>query len=468
MKSNTRFNQNKRGIECLNCQQPLNSIDNFCSNCGQVNDLKPLSIKQYLTEFLSGFFSFDTRTLNTVFPLIFKPGKVTNEYIHGERMKYVNPFQLYLHTSIIFFLITGIFSSIDSYKKVADNYNSEKFTEQKKDSLINIAKQDLNKTKKELTGTNFNNGLLKVNIPEMNIIKSKKDSVLTNSEIKKLIIQKSDSLFNYKKFQVTINDSLISIKEKDQIIDKLILNKTIKLYRKLIKDKSFENDSLKDFQNFKLLFINNIDKNLLQNNYTYKVSEKSKLDNDDKFISDLLGESFFKKISSFKDCKTKNAGRALDSLGYKRTTSNVFWFKKAKEIKALQHDKDAQSVYFSNAISKIAIVLFFMLPVFALFMKLFYIRRKANYTEHLIFIFHTQTVFFLLLLLEIIIERTFNTSVGIPVFILLFLVYLFIAMLKFYKQSKWKTFFKFILLNITYFFLSIIGSIFVMFLAFLM
>ncbi len=132
MKSNTRFNKNKRGIECLNCYQPISHRDNFCSNCGQVNDTKPLSIKQYITELLGGFFAFDTRTLKTLKPLLLKPGKVTNAYIHGSRMKYVNPFQLYLHTSIIFFLITGLLMSIDNYDNmVANSIKKEKITTKK-------------------------------------------------------------------------------------------------------------------------------------------------------------------------------------------------------------------------------------------------------------------------------------------------------------------------------------------------
>ncbi|QCX40249.1 hypothetical protein FF125_18005 [Aureibaculum algae] len=60
MKSTTRFSKNKRGIECLNCKQPLSSQDNFCSNCGQVNDLQPLSVKQF---FLNSFLVFSHLTL---------------------------------------------------------------------------------------------------------------------------------------------------------------------------------------------------------------------------------------------------------------------------------------------------------------------------------------------------------------------------------------------------------------------
>lgn len=466
MKSNTRFDQNKRGIECLNCKQPISNIDNFCSNCGQVNDLKPLSIKQYLTEFLSGFFSFDTRTLNTITPLIFRPGKVTNEYIHGERMKYVNPFQLYLHTSIVFFLITGVFSSIDSYKNIADNYKKGEVSEQKKDSLLNEAKKEVNKGIEEVKNKlNKNN----ISLPNINEIIDKENSIqlIGESEIKKQIIKNSGSLFISKKFRDAVNDTLLSHEEKDKIINNLIINNVSNLYGKLVSNDTIKTDLLNDFQNFKTIYITNLEEKLVEHKIDYKISEKAKTHTENLDVSGFLGKSFYNKISHFQASKTKNAGRALDSLGYKRTTTNVFWFKKVKEVKTLMSNKEARRTFANNAISKIGIVLFIMLPVFALFMKLFYIRRKINYTEHLIFIFHTQTVFFFFLLLEIIIERTFKTSIGIPVFIILFLTYLFIALRNFYKQSKWKTFFKFILLNMTYFFLTIIGVVIVGFLAFL-
>ena len=121
MKSTTRFTQNMRGIECLNCKQLISDNDNFCSNCGQVNDELPLSIKQFISEFFAGFFSFDSRFLKTFVPLLFKPGKVSKDYIEGKRRRYVNPFQLYLHVTILFFLVLGLFMAIEGYKISEDS-----------------------------------------------------------------------------------------------------------------------------------------------------------------------------------------------------------------------------------------------------------------------------------------------------------------------------------------------------------
>ena len=92
-----------KGLECLNCKQPLDGHENFCSYCGQKNTIKQLSITNFISNLFSGFFSYDSRFWRTFIPLLTKPGKVSKEYIEGKRARFVNPFQLYLNISIIFF-----------------------------------------------------------------------------------------------------------------------------------------------------------------------------------------------------------------------------------------------------------------------------------------------------------------------------------------------------------------------------
>ncbi len=66
------------------------------------------------------------------------------------------------------------------------------------------------------------------------------------------------------------------------------------------------------------------------------------------------------------------------------------------EAQSEQAKEDGNSLT-EKIMSKISIVLFIFLPVFTLFLMLIYIRRSFTYMEHLVFVFHTQTVFFLLL-----------------------------------------------------------------------
>ncbi|AFU68989.1 hypothetical protein P700755_002199 [Psychroflexus torquis ATCC 700755] len=93
-----------RTESCLNCEHHLDISDGFCSYCGQKNSSKPLNLKELLVEFFSGLISYDSRFRKTISALVFRPGKLSKEYIQGKRIKYVNPFRFFISTAIIFFL----------------------------------------------------------------------------------------------------------------------------------------------------------------------------------------------------------------------------------------------------------------------------------------------------------------------------------------------------------------------------
>ncbi|WP_299666290.1 DUF3667 domain-containing protein [uncultured Polaribacter sp.] len=150
---------------------------------------------------------------------------------------------------------------------------------------------------------------------------------------------------------------------------------------------------------------------------------------------------------------------ALDSLGYDKNFTNRFLYTRAKTANSLVK-KDSRDKYFNDLLSYGSVSLFVFLPFFTLFLKLFYIRRKFNYVDHLVFVFHTQTVFFMLLTILYLIS--FFTDVKHAwIFIILFLLYLFIAMKKFYKQGYFKTFIKFLMLNFVYVLMGGIGVVIV-------
>ena len=170
------------------------------------------------------------------------------------------------------------------------------------------------------------------------------------------------------------------------------------------------------------------------------------------------------------DKKHKNAKaiEALDSLNYEKTRWNVYYYKKAQDINKLRNDEGQIKNYLEKVFSKISIALFFLLPVFTLFLALIYFRHKRNYTEHLVFVFNVQTVFFLFLLFSFILNRLVNTDIEfiISMFVLIFLFYLYKSLRNFYKQGRLKTIIKFILLNFAYFFLATIGTIIISFITF--
>jgi len=81
--------------------------------------------------------------------------------------------------------------------------------------------------------------------------------------------------------------------------------------------------------------------------------------------------------------------------------------------------------------------------------------------EHLVFVFNTQTVFFLLLLIFYLLNFLVDMENTAWVFILLFLLYLYKAMRNFYNQSRLKTILKYFIANSFYLFLGFIGLLIV-------
>ena len=156
---------------------------------------------------------------------------------------------------------------------------------------------------------------------------------------------------------------------------------------------------------------------------------------------------------------------SLDSLKHKKTFLNRFMYNRAKMINSFVDEEESQEQFLNQMLSYGSVALFIFLPFFTIFLKLFYIRRDYNYVDHLIFVFHTQTVFFMLLSIYFLLE-IFGVKPQLWIFTILFLLYLFIAMRKFYNQGYFKTFIKFIFLNICYFIISSIGISIVLLISF--
>lgn len=85
--------------------------------------------------------------------------------------------------------------------------------------------------------------------------------------------------------------------------------------------------------------------------------------------------------------------------------------------------------------SKMPLILFLILPVLALILKVFYLRKGIYYVDHLIFAFYTQSALFMLLTIGIIVDTIFGTSMELLFSILLFF-YLYFSLRRVYQQSR--------------------------------
>jgi hypothetical protein len=299
----------KKSNYCLNCKASIGDA-NYCSNCGQLNTDKRLPVKHFLKDLFGDVFTFDSKFFRSIFPLVLKPGHLTNEYLTGRRANYIYPIRLYIFTTFLFFFVVTINTKIDQ-----QNFDEEESS----------AKASFSADSMEVILNKYN-----VFIPE-----GVKDQI------------KND-----------LDSSLVSQK----------------------------NDS-----NIKFDFGNSDSKN---------------------------------SLSQYLNKKAKY----LTNMG-----------------------KEGGTLFWKEMINQIPKVLFILLPMFALFLKILYIRRKILYIEHLIFSLHIHTFIFLYLLLALLLPYWYI----ILTIILGIFLHLFLSMKNVYQQSIFKTFVKMHLLLFLYFILII-------------
>jgi hypothetical protein len=89
--------------QCLNCAAVVSG--NFCAACGQETILHVASAREFLHEFIGHYIALEGKLWKTLGLLLFRPGKLTAEYIVGRRVRYVQPLRIYLTLSILFFAL---------------------------------------------------------------------------------------------------------------------------------------------------------------------------------------------------------------------------------------------------------------------------------------------------------------------------------------------------------------------------
>ena len=154
---------------------------------------------------------------------------------------------------------------------------------------------------------------------------------------------------------------------------------------------------------------------------------------------------------------------ALKALEIENSFWNRFLYNRVHVLNHLDF-KNNSSNLIQKGVSFVPVSLFFILPFFALFLAILYIRHDHYYyVNHLVFVFHIQTVFFIFLLILLPLKLILNDT-NLPVtrpFTLVFLVYLFLALKKVYQQGYVKTFVKFIFLNLVFSVLCSLGLLIV-------
>ncbi|MEL6917812.1 MAG: DUF3667 domain-containing protein [Bacteroidota bacterium] len=187
------------------------------------------------------------------------------------------------------------------------------------------------------------------------------------------------------------------------------------------------------------------------------------LDDPSEYFNTFKNTSFWERLSIKQDFfntllrkdSVYTFGELSKKYNIEKTYENRTSFNAAKSFLKVSQQPGS---FASELISKLPFVIFFFLPVFAVFIWLVYIRKKYTYTDHLIFSFHNQSLLFILLIISFLIDIVFPVDTG-GIFLLIFSIYLYKSMRKFYEQGRFKTIVKYMFLNIIFFILATVSAV---------
>ncbi|SHJ49646.1 DUF3667 domain-containing protein [Pseudozobellia thermophila] len=165
-------------------------------------------------------------------------------------------------------------------------------------------------------------------------------------------------------------------------------------------------------------------------------------------------DRIFQKHNFFETMARRDSVRYFEEARSKfkveNTRENQLTFNSGRSLFKI---KERPGDFLRTLISRLPFATFFFLPLFTVFIWLAYIRKKYNYTDHLIFSFHVTSLLFILLIVSFLIDSIFKIDSN-WFFLSCFSVYLFLAMRKFYGQGIFKTIVKYLFLNTIFFILA--------------
>jgi Protein of unknown function (DUF3667) len=376
---------------CANCNAELEVNAKFCHKCGQKKFNGRIAFKEVVHEFIHTTLHLDTKLFKTL-KYLFVPGKLTKEYFLGKHKTYANPVQLFFVTGTICFIIFKTLShgSEDKFYKTSIK---EKKIEFQKEAVIQL--DSIN----HVLHKNASNDI-------KNALNTSRDSLLSMilNEKKPSIIDSLEGNFNNHKEKV---DTLGSLGQNFKITRSNKKKNEIFLRYKINKDKETDSELSPDSSSLNMFGI------------------------PDKILTkDLLDLS-------------------INQL-YEKYKIKGFWNKQFLKIYQKYHIQGAGN-FINFFLGKIFISIIFIILLAALVLKLLYWRQKRYYIEHIIFLLHMHSVYFLIIPILYVLNLTLHISWGWQIFLLIFYG---IAMKKYYNQRKTKTILKYIAFSFSYFMIT--------------
>ncbi|MEM9857925.1 MAG: DUF3667 domain-containing protein [Bacteroidota bacterium] len=410
--------------ECLNCGSLLNNVYNFCPICGQENTTNNVSFNMLVADFFNTFFALDSKFAKSIKPFLIRPGFLTNQYLNGKRATFAHPLRFYLIVSLFFFFV---FTIVTKESIEANTDNAIVKTSIDIDKIKGLDKKEIEQ--------------IKLVLGEDQLLKIERD-------------MKGAKLVNLQKAL----ERNITPSEKKELIT--VLDSTTLRALALIPKLSLL-DSLKSAQDS----IEVETENSQDTTLTSAKSEDESLDinmgdEDDNGFFDILGKIDYEKIEELKNDLTITDNQIYDSL----ELENISDFQEHIVRQIIRVNRTDNTLFVEFITKNLPLMMLLLIPIFALVLKLLYVRRKHLYIVHLIHALHLHTFAYFLYGISLIAllnieDEDLSSYVGIASFLIVS-TYAFVSFLRVYKQHWFKTLIKFNMTGAIY-----MTCIFVFFLA---
>ena len=410
--------------ECLNCGSLLNDVYNFCPICGQENTTNNVSFNMLVADFFNTFFALDSKFAKSIKPFLIRPGFLTNQYLNGKRATFAHPLRFYLIVSLFFFFV---FTIVTKESIEANTDNAIVKTSIDIDKIKGLDKKEIEQIKQVLG--------------EDQLLKIERD-------------MKGAKLVNLEKAL----ERNITPSEKKELIT--VLDSTTLRALALIPKLSLL-DSLKSTQDsIEVETENSQDTTLTSTESGEESLDINMGDEDDNGFFDILGKIDYEKIEELKNDLTITDNQIYDSL----KLENISDFQEHIVRQIIRVNRTDNTLFVEFITKNLPLMMLLLIPIFALVLKLLYVRRKHLYIVHLIHALHLHTFAYFLYGISLIAllnieDEDLSSYVGIASFLIVS-TYAFISFLRVYKQHWFKTLIKFNMTGAIY-----MTCIFVFFLA---
>ncbi len=394
---------------CENCGAPL--AGEYCAKCGQHAIDYRRSLWRVLIDAADSFLNWDTKFLSSIWVLLTRPWKLTNDFNGGRRARYVHPLRLYLLASITFFLMT----------KLAKFDNSGSFEFRPQD------RAEIAAALGKLVGS---------------------DSVLTVEQQAKV---------NGVRARLTQADGAISEQEKKELQEVVRAALTSKL-----KDKFAKHDQAQ--LKAALRMIPEIptppppgSKAAVSKEVDAELAAEAAAES----ATAIMPETVVPPIPALPDVASPSVAPKHPKPGIhfgpedKPKTPFGTWIESRIKNK-VGEDGTKSKLFLETLRNNIPTMMLCCIPLFALVLKMLYIRKGRYYVEHLVYALHVHTFLYLgatvIVLISLALAQVsdairaiFATFAGIAMFVLVFL-----SIRRVYGEGWFLSTFKFLLGSIAY------------------